>query len=103
MNIAMTSFRIAVGQASSFGLAPAPGMIWTAREGLDFDARQDVREAKHARYGEATAWARPSSHAQFFLKLSQWCLEVWRGRRTVRHHHQDTSGWGTVRNAHGMC
>jgi len=103
MNIDTTSFRIAVGQASSFGLAPAPGMIWTAREGLNFDAGQGVREARQARYGEAAACARTSSHAQVFPKLSQWCLDVWRGCRTVWHHHRGTSGWGSVRDAHGLC
>jgi hypothetical protein len=96
MNIATTSFRLAVGQASSFGLAPAPGMIWTAR-----DAGQDVREATHAWYGEATAYARTSSHAQFLAKLSQWGLDVW--RRTVPHQHRRTSNYGTPREAHGLC
>jgi hypothetical protein len=32
MSSKMTSFRIAVAQASSFGLSPAPGMIWVTHE-----------------------------------------------------------------------
>ena len=103
MNIAMASFRIAVGQASSFGLAPAPAMIWTAREALNADPGQDVREAKQARYGEAIARARTSSHAHFFAKLRQWGLDVWRGRGAAPHQHRPMSGYGAVREAHGLC
>jgi hypothetical protein len=104
MDIAMTSFRIAVGQASSFGLAPAPGMIWTARDGLHFEPGHEVHEATQARYGKAPARPRTSSQAQFYAKLRQWGLDVGRrGRTTVRHPHRRMSGCGAVREAHGLC
>lgn len=43
----ITSFRIAVAQACSFGLSPAPGMIWATREGFQPQARPGVHDAKH--------------------------------------------------------
>jgi hypothetical protein len=47
MTTKMTSFRIAVAQASSFGLSPAPGMIWVTHEGFDSPGRASVQDAKH--------------------------------------------------------
>jgi hypothetical protein len=47
MTTKMTSFRIAVAQASSFGLSPAPGMIWVAHEGFESAGRPSAKDAKH--------------------------------------------------------
>jgi len=43
------SFRTALAQASSFGLAPPPGMIWTASQ--DFESSPQTRGAWTPRDG----------------------------------------------------
>jgi hypothetical protein len=44
----ISSFRIAVAQASSFGLSPAPGMIWATHEGPAAAATPSSQAAKDA-------------------------------------------------------
>lgn len=63
MTTKMTSFRIAVAQASSFGLSPAPGMIWVTHEGFESPGRASVQDAKHEAPGVRAAALRGSGDA----------------------------------------
>jgi hypothetical protein len=44
----LSSFRIALAQASNFGLSPAPNMIWATHEGPASAAAPSGQDAKEA-------------------------------------------------------